>query len=244
MNAQLKSRNRALAVATATYDSGNSLSPAAGANGTGRAALDGSPHRPRAVGRRGARHCARGRAQGSRRIARADLVRDRNQHGRDRRGDVRGGPDACGDGEARPRGQLGGDLPGQAPARGNRGPPQDRRLQDAVRARVRPQGWRAGAAQGRARRDRDRVGIPLDGDAGLRRHRLSEASDTVSRDSHRHRDGPGSRARQRQPGAGDAREHVGARGDVAGRDRRAAARRRRPSPTICRSTRRASSAAT
>ena len=109
----------------------------------------------------------------------------------------------------------------------NRGPPQDRRLQDAVRARVRRQRWRAGAAQGCARRDRDRVGIPLDGDSRIRHHRLPAASDTVPRDRHRHRDGPGSRARQRQPGAGDAREHVGARGDVAGRDRRAAARRRR-----------------
>ncbi len=133
----------------------------------------------------------------------------------------------AGDGEARPRSQLGGDLPGQAPARRNRGPPQDRRLQDAVRARIRRQRWRAGAAQGRARRDRDRVGIPLDGDSRIRHHRFPAASDTVSRDRHRHRDGSGGRARQRQPGAGDAREHVGPRGDVAGRDRRAAARRRR-----------------
>ena len=47
------------------------------------------------------------------------------------------------------------------------------------------------------------------------------------RDGDRHRDRPVGGARPRQPRAGDAREHVGARGDRAGRDRRQAAGRRR-----------------
>ena len=159
-------------------------------------------------------------------------------------GDVRGGPDAGGDGEARPRGQLGRDLPGQAAARGNRGPAQDRRLQDAVRARVRRQGRRAGAAQGRARR---RSSIEsffrVAGDAGHRHHRLSAScrfrSDAMATDIETGQD---SRAR---PAAAWRRR--------CARACRCPARCRRSrstagcwstaaSPTTCRSTRRASSA--
>ena len=134
------------------HDTGNLLPPAGGTNGPGRDGVDGSTHRTRAVWRRRARHCAHRRAQGAGGTARADLVRDRHQHGRDRRGHVRCGAVAGRDGEDRPRSRLERDLPGQAAARRNRRPAQDRRLQDAVRAGVRRQGRRARAAQGRARR--------------------------------------------------------------------------------------------
>ena len=77
------------------------------------------------------------------------------------------------------------------------------------------------------------VGISIEsffrvpGNPGLRNHRLPEAPDPVPCDGHRYRDWRGSRARQRQLGRSDAREHVGARGDVAGRDRWEVAGRRR-----------------
>ena len=137
-------------------------------------------------------------------------------------------PFDAGDGDHRARGRLGGDLPRQPAAPRDRGPPQDRRLQAAVRIRGGATRRIDRLAQGRDCRRVDRVLLPPDGAAGRRDHRLRQAARAVSRNRHGPRDGRGRGARQRQRCAGDARQHVGAWSHRAGRDRRSPAGRRRP----------------
>ena len=185
-------------------------------------------HRARAVRRRRPWHRARRRSEGPRGTAGAGALRRRHQHGGDRRRHLRGRPFDAGNGDHRARGRLGGDLPRQAAAPRDRGPPQDRRLQAAVRLRSGAARRVAGPAQGPDRRRVDRVLLPRDDTTGRRDHRLRQAAGAVSRRGHGPRDGHRGGARAGQPRAGAARQHVGAGSDRTGRDRRPPAGRRRP----------------
>ena len=222
-----------------------------GASGAGRRRDDGrsgahrrAAHRPRAVRRRRARHRARRRPQGARGDAHPDPLRDRHEHGRHRRRHVRRGRDAREAAGGRPQDQLGRSLPRPAAAGGNRDPAQGGRLQDAVPARVRREGRRPRAADGRDRRRIDRGVLPRPYGAGVRHQRFREASHPVPGDGHRHRDRRIRRARPRQHRAGDARQHVGARARSRRSRSTASCWSTAASPTTCRSTRRASCAPT
>ena len=90
------------------------LRRAVGANGPARSACGSAAHRPCALRRRCARHRACRRPQGAGGDAGADPLRDGHQHGRDRRRHLRLREAAGRDGEDRPRGGLGRDLPRSA----------------------------------------------------------------------------------------------------------------------------------